>query len=236
MRVKYKLIIGEAVDILMPPPNWIWRCLHFVSVLLAVVLLSLAARLATQEDREKRDSWQRPAEVMDALGVRPGSVVADVGAGTGYFTFHLAARVGPLGKVYAEDILDESLAKIRERAEKEGLAQIETVLGTESDPRLPPRSLDTILIANAYHEMRKYDAMLQGMVRALRPGGLLAVIDRETKPAQPRSIYLEEHKIPQELVREDAARNGLRLLREEKGFESGDGNHWFFLIFEKPKP
>ncbi len=220
----------------MPPPNWIRPRLHSVSAVLAVALLSLAAALLGQGEWEKRDAWQRPGEVMDSLGARAGSVVADVGAQTGYFTFHLAGRVGPQGKVYAEDIRDEDLAKIRERAEKEALAQIETVLGTKSDPRLAPESLDAILIVNAYHEMGEYDAMLQGMVRALKPGGLVVIIDHETKPGQPRSTYSKEHKISQKLVREDAARNGLRFLREEKGFEPMDREHWFFLVFEKPKP
>jgi len=225
-----------ARGFLLPRPNWNRCRQHFVFALLGVGLLSLSAALLGQEGWEKRDSWQRPTEVMDALGVRPGSVVADVGAGTGYFTFHLAGRVGPRGKVYAEDVRDQDLAKVRERAKKEGLAQIEILLGTQSDPRLPPGSLDAILVVNAYHEMKEYDAMLQGIVRALKPGGLLAIIDHETKPGEPRSTYLEHHRIPQELVREDAAHNGLHFLREEKGFEPEKSEHWFFLIFERPKP
>src|SRR5712692_8072898 len=190
---------------------------------------------ATQSEWEKRDSWQRPAEVMDALGVRRGSAVADVGAGDGYFSFHLASRVGAQGKVYAEDISESKIEKIRERAKKEGLLQIETILGTEDDPKLSKETLDAILIVLAYHEMRNYDSMLSGMIRALKPGGLLAVIDDEGEPNQTRSIAAENHKIPKELVRTDAARNNIRFVREEKGFEENPNSHLFFLIFEKPK-
>jgi predicted methyltransferase len=189
---------------------------------------------ANQTEREKRDAWQRPAQVMDALGIQPGSVVADVGAGEGYFTFHLAARVGPQGKVFAEDISEEVLRKLRDRVRKEGVSQVEPILGTEIDPRLPSGALDAILIVNAYHEMGNYDAMLTAMLRALKPGGLVAIIDPQGKPDQPRSSYFKDHKTTKELVLEDAARNKLQFVREEKGFEVEPENHWFFLLFEKP--
>jgi predicted methyltransferase len=184
---------------------------------------------------EKRDAWQRPAEVMDALGIRAGQTVADVGAGGGYFTFHLALRVGPTGKVYAEDISDDQLQKIRQQVAREGLTQVETLLGTESDPKLPPGALDAILVVLAYHEMRDYDAMLGALNRALKPGGLLAIIDDEADPSEARSVSASRHKIAKPFVLEDAARNGLRFLREEKGFESEPYHNWFFLIFQRPK-
>ena len=183
----------------------------------------------------KRDAWQRPAEVMDALGIRAGHTVADVGAGSGYFTFHLALRVGPQGKVYAEDISDDQLQRIRQQAAKEGVTQIETMLGTESDPNLPAGALDAILVVLAYHEMHDYDAMLGGLNRALKPGGLLAIIDDEADPGEARSVSAEQHRIPKAFVLEDGDRNGLHFVREEKGFQSDPNHHWFFLIFEKPK-
>src|SRR5215469_6075145 len=94
-----------------------------------LVLVCLSAPVFSQDDGKVRDAWEKPQEVMDALGINSGNVVADVGAGEGYFTFHFAARVGPSGKVYAEDILDDQLEKIRARAEKQKLAQIETIHG-----------------------------------------------------------------------------------------------------------
>src|SRR5262245_50788889 len=90
-----------------------------------LLLTFVATRLAAQDDWKVRDDWEKPQEVMDVLGIKAGSVVADVGAGEGYFSFHLAGRVGPTGKVYAEDILDDRLEKIRARAASEKLPQIE---------------------------------------------------------------------------------------------------------------
>lgn len=189
-----------------------------------------------QNSGPERDAWQRPAEVMDVLSIHVGSIVADVGCGSGYFTFHLADRVGPQGKVYAEDIDYKELAKIRRRAEKEGLTQIETVEGTEDNPYLPAETLDAVLVVNSYHEWRKYDQMLQQLYRALRPGGLLGMIDRAAKPSQPRSTYYEEHRMPEEIEREDAIRNGFHFLRSPPGFtRTDDKNEFYFLLLEKPK-
>lgn len=208
--------------------------LPFLLLFLAV-LPWLAGQMAAQDEWAKRDAWQRPAEVMDALGIKPRSVVADVGAGEGYFTFRLAARVGPEGKVYAEDILEDKVAKVRARAAKQGLRQIEVILGASNDPRLPAETLDAILVVNAYHEMREYDAMLEGMYRGLKPGGLLVIIDSPIPPGEPRENYFKDHRIPEQLVREDAARNGFRFVRQEPGFHRPESRRsYFFLIFEKP--
>src|SRR5215470_2938520 len=93
------------------------RRLLFGPILLA--LLFAAVTVTAQDDAKARDAWQQPDRVMDALGIKPGSVVGDIGAGGGYFTFHLAQRVGPSGKVYSEDILEDEVKKIREQAESE---------------------------------------------------------------------------------------------------------------------
>lgn len=210
--------------------------------LLAVVsgpaVFGLLRLRAEQDDAAifaKRDAWQRPEEVMDELGVKSGSVVADVGCGSGYFVIHLASRVGPTGKVYAEDVDSGVLRKLQARVRQDKLTQVEVLEGTPDDPFLPAGTLDSILVVNAYHEMKNYDAMLRGMYRALKPGGLLAIIDHEASPGQPRSEYQESHRIPEELVREDLARNGFQFLRNSLGFESTDsGKKYFFLIFGKP--
>jgi predicted methyltransferase len=209
------------------------------AALLSVASLVGLLRLhAAQDDKARfaaRDAWQRPQEVMDKLGIKPGSVVADVGCGSGYFTFQFAARVGPQGKVYAEDVESDVLRKIHKRAMEEQLNQIEIIQGTAEDPQLPAGQLDVILAMNAYHEMRDYDSMLRGMSRALKPGGLLAIIDHEAATGEPRSTYQEGHRIPAELVREDLARNGFTFLRSEPGFLSSDTHkNFFFLIFQKP--
>ena len=172
---------------------------------------------------------------MDVLGIKAGTVVSDVGAGEGYFAFHLAARVGPTGKVYAEDIRDDRLETIRSRAEDEKLAQIEIIHGATDDPRLPAESSDVVLISNAYHEFRDYDKMLQGIFRALKPGGLLAIIDAPAKPGNRRDTYYERHRIPEKFVREDTARNGFTFVRQLPTFTPPDSDRtYFFLIFQKP--
>jgi predicted methyltransferase len=217
-------------------PSDEWRKQLFRLFLLLAVLSCAAKPLSGQEDSKARDLWQKPQEVMDALRIKEGSIVGDIGAGGGYFTFHLAARVGPKGRVYAEDILEDEVKKIRERAEKEGLSQVVEVLGAKDDPKLPAESLDAILIVNAYHEMREHDAMLGAILRALKPGGLLGIIDAPAKPGEAREKYLERHRIPEQFVRDDAARCGFKFVRQEPGFNPPDNDrNYFFLILQKPE-
>jgi len=207
-----------------------------------VVALGLAAgtlacsRLAGQNSGDERDAWQHPEQVMDALAVKPGSAVADVGCGRGYFTFKLASRVGPSGKVYAEDLQDDEIAGIRREAKEKGLVQIEAITGTDDDPHLPTGSLDVVLIVDAFHEMHQYDAMLAVIYRALKPGGLLALIDGKADPGKSREDYYSRHRMPEEIERQDAERNGFHFLREEPGFVRPEPKkEYYFLIFAKPR-
>jgi predicted methyltransferase len=206
-------------------------------ILAATAVVSALSTLAAQHtDVGNRDEWQHPETVMDALGIRAGSRVADIGAGSGYFTFHLARRVGVTGRVYAEDIQAGGLADIRRRATAEGVRQIVTVHGTEEDPRLPANSLDVVLVVNTYHELRAYDAMMDGFQRALKPHGLLAIIDCDASPGESPESYVRHHRVPAAAVRNEAVRNGFRFLRSELGFvdPATPFSYWFFLVFERP--
>ncbi|MGE0703437.1 MAG: class I SAM-dependent methyltransferase [Vicinamibacterales bacterium] len=126
-------------------------------------------------DAPDRDAWQRPDQIMDALGIADGAIVADLGAGGGWFTLRLARRVGPNGIVYAEDVQPQMIEAIGDRVRREGLTNVRTVLGTTEDPRLP-QPVDAALIVDAYHEMEDPVTMLRNVASALRPGGRLGIV------------------------------------------------------------
>jgi predicted methyltransferase len=129
-----------------------------------------------------REQWQKPDQIMDALGIAEGSKVAELGAAGGWFTLQLAERVGPNGRVYAEDIQRAMLEGISRRMQSENLTNVTTVLGTASDPHLPA-GLDAALISDAFHEMDDPDdrtlvvTLLQNVGQALKPQGRLGIVD-----------------------------------------------------------
>src|SRR6516225_3791394 len=128
-------------------------------------------------DRSEREKEEQPAKLLEALKLQPGDIVADIGAGSGYFTFRLAEKVGPKGKVFAVDIQPEMLALIRKRMKERNLANIDVIQGTETDPKLPAESVDLILMVDVYHEFAFPYEMTLAMVRALKPGGRLVFVE-----------------------------------------------------------
>ncbi len=145
---------------------------------------------------------------MDHLGIAEGSVVADLGAGGGWFTIRLAARVGPNGLVYAQDIQPEMIGSINRRVEREGLKNVRTVLGTTSDPQLPA-PVDVVLIVDAYHEMEQPTTLLQAVRKSLKPGGRVGIVEF-TKNGHGPGPPMEERVDPERVIR-DAEAAGLRL-------------------------
>ena len=207
------------------------------------VLLILAAVAAAQyRDRQtwaERDQWERPAEVLDKLHVQAGSAVADVGAGEGYFTVKMAERAGTSGKVYAVDVDPSAVTNLRKMAQERGLKQVEVIEGKPDDPRLPEGKLDAILVVNAYHEFRRHDAMLAAFRKALKPGGLVGIIDKaaERDPSQPRESYERQHHLPESFAKEDLERDGFAAVHDERGFDgigSREGEHWWFVVAQRP--
>lgn len=145
------------------------------------------------DNEDDRDRVGEADTVMAALGIRPGMSVADIGAGSGYYTVRVAARVGPRGRVYAEDITPSYLRDLRARVEKAGLSNVTLVRGDPGDPRLRPRSIDRALLIHMYHEIRQPFGLLYNLYPALRPGARIGIVDLNratyahgTPPAQLR--------------------------------------------------
>jgi ubiquinone/menaquinone biosynthesis C-methylase UbiE len=149
---------------------------------------------------------------MDALRIGEGSAVADLGAGGGWFTMRLANRVGPNGKVYAEDVQQQMIEAINRRVRRAALKNVKTVLGTATDPRLPAK-LDAVLIVDAFHEMEQPVTMLRNIAEALKPNGLIGIIEFKKDGLGP-GPPIEERADPERVIR-DAEAAGLRLKSRE---------------------
>jgi ubiquinone/menaquinone biosynthesis C-methylase UbiE len=162
-----------------------------------------------------REEWQRVPDVLAALGAGPGSHVADVGSGDGFFSVRLARAVGPTGRVYAVDISADALSRLRTRLQSEGVDNVEIIAGETDDPRLPEATLDAALIVNAYHEMVQYREMLAHLRRALKPEGRLVIIEPITPRmrGEPRFRQVEDHEIAPWYVTGELREAGFHVLQ-----------------------
>jgi predicted methyltransferase len=164
-----------------------------------------------------RDTWQKPDQIMDALGIADGSTVADIGAGSGWFTIILARRVGPNGTVYAEDVQRQMLEAIRRRVSREGLLNVQGRLGTSTDPRLPERAIDAILVVDMYSEVDVDDRVtfLRNLARALKPNGRIGIVNYKPGQGGPGPSPTEGVRVEITAVEADARAAGLRVLSRE---------------------
>jgi ubiquinone/menaquinone biosynthesis C-methylase UbiE len=161
-------------------------------------------------EREQREEWQRPKQVLAALSLREGERIADIGAGSGYFTLPLARAVGPTGRVYACDIEPAFLDHIARRARLEGLEQITCQLADAGDPHLPQGEVDTILMVDTYHYLRDREAYLRVLRRCLAPGGRIVIIDYIPRERDPGAfVPALEHQLSRETIDADMAAAGL---------------------------
>jgi predicted methyltransferase len=163
-------------------------------------------------DDPGRDAWQKPRELVAALGIAPGMWVADLGAGTGYFSRWLDAAVGPGGVVFAVDTEPNLVAYLRTRAEQEGTASVVPVLASRNDPRLPPRALDLVLVVDTYHHLDQRLAYLRRLAAALKPGGRIAIVDWQKRPLPIGPP--PEHKLAREQVITEMRAAGYALVAE----------------------
>jgi len=161
--------------------------------------------------------------VMDLLNITPGKTVADIGAGGGWFSVLAARRVGPKGAVLAEDINPQYINYIRNRAARENLPNINPILGTPDDPKLPPASVDAILMLKVYHEIAHPEFVLAALHAAMKPGARFGIIDRNGTGA--------DHGLDEKILREEVEHAGFKQVGRYD-FTKDDGQD-YFLIFEK---
>jgi len=174
--------------------------------------------------RSEREKEEAPDGALDAIGIKQGDLVADVGAGVGYFTWRMAERVGPTGKVYANDIQPRMLEQLKKNIAARGLTNIVPVLGLEDDPKLPVGKLDLELLVDVYHEFSKPREMLAKLREALKPSGRLVLLEyRKEDPTVPIRL---EHKMTVQEVRAEIEPEGFRF---EKSVETLPRQH--ILIF-----
>lgn len=177
-------------------------------------------------ERKTRVVEERPERVVDGMGLAPDAQVADIGAGTGYFTFRIAEAV-PTGRVYAVDVQPEMLEVLQKRIERRAITNVVLVLGAEDDPKLPSDSLDAVLLVDAYHEFAYPFEMMQGIRRALRPGGRVFLI--EYRGEDPRVPIKPLHKMTQAQAITELEAVGLRWV---EGLDILPTQH--FMVFERP--
>jgi len=179
-------------------------------------------------DRPEREDEEQPAKVIDALELKGGEVIADVGAGSGYFTFRLAPKVGDKGKILAVEIQDEMIAELKKRIDKNKVTNVETVKCTESDPRLPEAGVDIVLMVDVYHEIAFPYEVMTAIRKALKPGGRMVFI--EYRKEDPKVPIKEVHKMSIEQLKKEMAVVGLDHV---KTVDTLPRQH--IAIFGKPK-
>jgi ubiquinone/menaquinone biosynthesis C-methylase UbiE len=209
-------------------------------VILILLLASFCPPLSAQERRpgrlfppermqvlEEPRQWQDAEEVMDKLGLKRGDVVADIGAGTGYFTLPMANRVGAKGLVYAEDVQQAMVDYLSKKIDTLELGNIKVVLGKAEDPSLPENSLDLALLANTYHEVEKPLPLLENIEKDLKAGGRLVIIDWDPEKESPIGPPKSE-RVPRDTVIKEVEERGFTLL-ESHNFMP----YHYFLVFKK---
>jgi ubiquinone/menaquinone biosynthesis C-methylase UbiE len=177
-------------------------------------------------ERPEREKEEAPTKAIELMELKPTDVVADIGAGTGYFSFRIAPKV-PKGKVLAEDIEPAMLADIKTNAAKAGATNVEPILGTIEDPNLPEGGVDVVLMVDAYHEFDHPREMMLAIVKALKPGG--RVIDLEYRGEDPNVPILPHHKMTEAQAIKEMTAVGLKHVKTHE-----DLPQQHLMVFEKP--
>lgn len=186
----------------------------------------------------RREDWQRVPDIFAALGVKPGSRIADLGSGDGWLTVQLARELGPGGRVFAVDISESALNRLRETVAKDALRNVEIVLAADDDPRLPVGTLDGVVILNAYHEVTKRVPVLDGVRRALKPGGVLVIVDNlPTDSTWSREQQAARHGLGLDFARAELEAQGFDIVSTDPKFiynKNGDHRQRQWMIVARP--
>lgn len=227
-----------------------------MSLFLVAVILTTAALVVGYQGiytlrvldavEHDRDHWQQPAEIIEPLRLKNGSVVADIGSGAGYFSLKVAPIVGEHGGVFAVDILKEPLAFLWIRTLLRHQSNVHIIHGDQDDPHLPEGQIDAVLIANTYHEFMHPQAVLNQVFRALHPGGRLVLVDRGPQPGDQESGEFEQrhHEVRPSAVENDLRETGFDVLSRRDRFidlpaverpsDQPDDHSWWLIVALRP--
>lgn len=210
------------------------------AILLPLILCSVFAQSPQPQSEEDRTA-ELKRRVIETLNLRPGDTAADVGCGDGFYTIPLARFLGPSGKVFAEDINDGELTKLKEQLAKEGLQNVEIIKGAEDDPKLPADRVDTVLIVNAYHEMAAHEAVLRHVRDALKPGGTFFLMEGvwDNRETQSREEQTKHHQLAPQVAKPEVEKAGFEIVEVRDPFlvrpPDEDGrSRWWIIVARKP--
>jgi ubiquinone/menaquinone biosynthesis C-methylase UbiE len=191
--------------------------------LLLLVTLIVSGLFMAQVQGEDQDAWEKrmnrlqpPDKVMDAMGVKPGMIIGEVGAGNGRYAVKMAERVGPTGKIYANDISLGKINYLNRRCKRDGITNIETIQGTVTEPKLPKGKMDIVYLINTYHHLDKPVELMKNIIPALKPDGRLVLIEHETEKS---GGDMDGHSTPKKTVLKQLHEAGYKLERIETFLE-----------------
>ena len=209
-----------------------------VVFLLAVLYRGISTLNALDQVERERDVWQRPGDVVEALALKDGNVVVDLGSGVGYFALKLSPVVGKHGSVVAVDILKEPLLFLSIRAFLRNQRNLHTIHGQPDNPRLQTGSADAVLIANTYHEFTQAKPMLDHVFQSLKSGGRLVILDHELRSArtESREIGTQHHEVAADLVEAETRRAGFEIISHQDRFidRPNDEHVWWLIVAQRP--
>jgi ubiquinone/menaquinone biosynthesis C-methylase UbiE len=201
--------------------------------LIMLMIASLSAQTVDSREQWANDR-QPPGKVMDAIGVKPGMVIGEIGAGRGRYTVHLATRVGDTGKIYANDINERALDYLRQRCRRDHIKNVEIILGKVDDPLLPEAALDMVFMVWVYHMMAEPVAMLKSLHPSLKPGATVVIVDPVPEEVEEEKRQMKGRAnitVPtREQVEKDAARAGFQVAEMMEGFLEKDN---IFILRKK---
>ena len=213
------------------------------SAILLLLITSGAFGQPTQPLSEADRVADMKQRVVQVLHLRAGDTAADVGCGDGFYTIPLARFLGPTGKVFAVDINESELFKLKQHLDEEGLKNVEVIKGAEDAPKLPAERVDAALIANAYHEMPAHEAMLHHIRDALKQGGVIVVMERisDKREKESRDEQIKHHELAPQVVKQEVAAAGFEIMEVLDPFlgrvTDDDGkSRWWALVARKPTP
>lgn len=188
--------------------------------LFVLIIIFLFTTTFSQQHSTGPDAWenyhnslQPPEKVMKAIGVKPGMVIGEIGAGRGRYAVRLAAKVGKTGRIYANDILKSKLEYLEHRCKRDGITNIVTILGDITNPKFPIKSLDMVFIINTYHHLEKPTELLKNVVPSLKPDATLVIVEHD--PGKVPGHWDSHHATEKEILLKQAEKAGFKPVRIE---------------------